>query len=47
MRLHHPPDDAAFHVDKAMRFLKRLLRDELGASIEDHVTSEYLEQLGI
>lgn len=40
-------EDAAFHVDKAMRFLKRFLADELGVSIEDHVPSEYLEQLGI
>jgi hypothetical protein len=40
-------EDAAFHVDKAMRFLKRFLADELGVAIEDHVPSEYLEQLGI
>ena len=40
-------EDAAFHVDKAMRFLKRFLADDLGVAIEDHVPSEYLEQLGI
>ena len=40
-------EDAAFHVDKAMRFLKRFLADELGVAIEDHVPSEYLEELGI
>ena len=40
-------DDAAFHVDKAMRFLKRFLAEHLGVAIEDHVPSEYMEQLGI
>jgi hypothetical protein len=40
-------EDAAFHVDKAMRFIKRFLNDELGIAIEAHVPSEYLEQLGI
>lgn len=40
-------DDAAFHIDKAMRFVKRFLRDELDVAIEAHVPSEYLEQLGI
>jgi hypothetical protein len=40
-------EDAAFHVDKAMRFLKRFLADDLKVLIEDHVPSEYLEQLGI
>lgn len=41
------PEDAAFHVDKALRFLKRFLRDELQVAIEDHLAAEYLEQLGI
>jgi hypothetical protein len=41
------PEDAAFHVDKALRFLKRFLRDELHVAIEDHLAAEYLEQLGI
>lgn len=41
------PDDANFHVEKAMRFLKRFLKDELNVLIEDCVPSEYLEQLGI
>jgi HEPN domain-containing protein len=40
-------EDAAFHVDKAMRFLKRFLSEQLGVAIEDHVPFEYLEQLGI
>lgn len=40
-------EDAAFHVDKAMRFLKRFLAAELGVAIEDHVPSEYIDQLGI
>jgi hypothetical protein len=40
-------EDAAFHIDKAMRFLKRFLKDELGVLIEAHVPTEYLEQLGL
>lgn len=40
-------EDAAFHIDKAMRFIKRFLKDELGLTIESHIASEYLEQLGI
>jgi hypothetical protein len=39
--------DAAFHIDKAMRFFKRFLKTELDVAIEAHVPSEYIEQLGI
>lgn len=39
------PDDAAFHIDKAMGFIRRFLADELKLDIKDHVPSEYLEQL--
>lgn len=40
-------EDAAFHIDKAIRFIKRFLKDELGVLLENHVPSEYLEELGI
>ncbi len=39
--------DAAFHVDKAMRFIKRFLKAELEVAVETHLPSEYLEELGI
>jgi hypothetical protein len=40
-------EDAAFHIDKGMRFIKRFLNDELSVQIEDHVPREYLEDLGL
>ena len=39
------PEDAAFHVDCAMRFICRFAKDELKLNIEEHVPSEYLCQL--
>jgi HEPN domain-containing protein len=37
--------DAAFHVEKAVAFIRRFLKDELGVRIEDHVSSEHLAQI--
>jgi HEPN domain-containing protein len=39
------PEDAAFHIEKAMAFIRRFTKDELKLDIKDHVPSEYLEQL--
>jgi hypothetical protein len=39
------PDDAAFHVEKAMALIRRFTKDELNLDIKEHVPSEYLEQL--
>jgi hypothetical protein len=39
------PQDAAFHVEKAVAFIRRFLKDELGTRIEDHVSSEHLAQI--
>ena len=39
------PDDTAFHIEKALLFLKRFLKDELAADISDHVPSEYVKQI--
>ncbi|MBI4918101.1 MAG: hypothetical protein HY825_19840 [Acidobacteria bacterium] len=36
-------EDAAFHVENAVRFITRFLRDELKTSIEDHIPSRDLE----
>ena len=38
------PDDAAFHVDNAFAFLKRFLKDELGISIDEYISSEYVQK---
>ena len=39
------PQDAAFHVEKAVAFIRRFLKDELGIRIEDHISSEHLAQI--
>jgi hypothetical protein len=38
-------EDAAFHLEKAMLFIRRFLKDELGLDIAEFVSSEYLRQL--
>lgn len=43
--LNPSPEDAAFHVEKAVLFIKRFLKDELGVRLEDHVSSEHLTQI--
>ncbi len=40
-------DDAAFHVDKAMKFIKRFLKDELKLDLADFIPSEFLDKLGL
>lgn len=39
------PEDAAFHIDNAVRFVRRFVKDELGVALEDHIPAEYLDQL--
>lgn len=39
------PEDAAFHIEKAMAFIRRFTKDELKLDIKNYVLSEYLEQL--
>lgn len=38
-------EDAAFHMQKAMGFIRRFVKDELMLDIKDYVPSEYLNQL--
>ena len=38
-------EDAAFHIDKAMAFIRRFTKDQLKLDIKDHVLSEYLDEL--
>ena len=38
-------DDAAFHIQKAMGFIRRFVKDELKLDIKDHVPLEYLDQI--
>src|SRR5207245_1847133 len=45
--LNPSPEDAAFHVDRAVRFVKRFLKDDLQLDIADFVSSEFLEDLGL
>ena|ERR1700730_344176 len=39
------PDDAAFHIEKAMGFIRRFTKDQLNLDIKEHVPSDYLEQI--
>ncbi len=39
------PDDAAFHIEKAMAFIRRFAKDQLKLDIKEYVPSEYLDQL--
>jgi hypothetical protein len=38
-------EDAAFHVERAMKFIDRFTRDELGVSLADHIPSEFLSEV--
>lgn len=38
-------EDTAFNVERAMHFIARFTKDELGIDLANHVTSEYLEQI--
>ena len=39
------PEDAAFHMEKAMIFIRRFVKDELKLDIKLFVSSEYLDQI--
>ena len=39
------PEDAAFHVEHAMKFIERFTRDELGLTLADHISSDFLEKV--
>jgi hypothetical protein len=39
------PDDAAFHIEKAMLFISRFVKSELGLALEDYVSAEYLDAI--
>lgn len=38
------PEDAVFHIENAMRFIDRFVRDELELSLRNHIPSEYIDQ---
>ena len=38
-------EDAAFHIEKAMEFIRRFVKEELKLDIREYVSSEYLEQI--
>jgi hypothetical protein len=39
------PEDAAFHVEKAMRFIARFGKDELKIDLADFLPSEFLSEV--
>lgn len=38
-------EDAAFHVERAMHFINRFVKDELNIDLCDHISSEYIDQI--
>jgi len=38
-------EDAAFHVERAMKFIIRFVKDELKLNMEDFISSELLKQV--
>jgi hypothetical protein len=38
-------DDAAFHVENAIKFIRRFVKDELKMDLTDHVPSDFLDRL--
>lgn len=38
-------EDAAFHVENALKFVRRFTKDELGLDLADYVSSEFLERI--
>jgi len=39
------PDDAAFHVEHAMKFINRLVKDELKLDLADFLPADFLEKV--
>jgi len=39
------PEDAAFHIGKAMQFIRRFVKEQLGLDIKEFVSAEYLDQI--
>jgi hypothetical protein len=39
------PHDAAFHVEKAMKFIERFVKNELKADLADFVPSDFLSKV--
>jgi len=39
------PDDAAFHVDSAMKFIARFAKEELKIDLADFLPSEFLSKV--
>ena len=37
------PEDAAFHIDRAVRFIKRFVKTDLGLDLADYIPSDVLE----
>jgi hypothetical protein len=40
------PQDAAFHVENAVKFIRRFVKAELALDLENYLPAEFLDQLG-
>lgn len=39
------PETAAFHIERAMKFIQRFVKTELGLELTDFISEEYVEQI--
>ncbi len=39
------PEDAGFHIECAIKFIKRFCNDELALKLEDHIPVDYIDQV--
>jgi len=39
------PEDAAFHIENAMRFIDRFVSNELGLNLRAYIPSDYIDQV--
>ena len=38
-------EDAAFHIEKAVKFIRRFIKAQLKLDVKDYVSAEYLDQI--
>jgi hypothetical protein len=38
-------EDTAFHIEKALRFVNRFVKDELNLNLADYISSEYIDAI--
>jgi hypothetical protein len=39
------PEDTAFHIEAALKFIRRFVKDELGLDLASYISAEHLEKI--